>query len=67
MPREDEIRIHSERATAELDLALRAKSLKAARAHFGLAALHLARMRDLPGPVAEPATEPMVELAAELL
>jgi hypothetical protein len=67
----DEIKIHSDRATAELDLALRAKSLNAARAHFGLTALHLARMRVLAGLAAEAAAdaaaEPAAELAPELL
>jgi len=67
MTRDDEIKIHSDRATAEIDMALRAKSLQAARAHFGLTALHLARMRDLAGPAAEPAAEPAAVLAAELL
>jgi hypothetical protein len=32
---------------AELDLALDAQCIQAARAHFGLSALHVDRMRDL--------------------
>lgn len=44
---EEEIELHSERAMAELDLALNAATIRAARAHYGLSALHLDRMRDL--------------------
>ena len=47
MTRENEIRFHSHRAMAELDMALEAVCLQAARAHFGLSALHLERMRAL--------------------
>ena len=47
MTTEQEIEFHSERAMAELDCALDATCLQAARAHFGLSALHLDRMRDL--------------------
>lgn len=43
----DEISFHSKRAMAELDLAVRATSVGAARAHFGLSSLHLDRMRKL--------------------
>jgi len=43
----DDIRFHSTRAMIELDLAARASCAKAARAHFGLSALHLERMRRL--------------------
>jgi hypothetical protein len=43
----DEISFHSKRAMAELDLAVRASSFEAARAHFGLSSLHLDRMRKL--------------------
>jgi hypothetical protein len=57
MTRQDEIRIHSDRASAELDMALSAQSIQAARAHFGLTALHLERMRDLADRAAEPADE----------
>ncbi len=45
----DDIRFHSERAMAELDRALSASCLDAARAHFSLSALHLDRMRALGG------------------
>lgn len=47
MTRQEEIDFHSDRAMAELDLALDAACLQAARAHFGLSALHLDRMRDI--------------------
>ncbi len=43
----DQISFHSERAMAELDQALRASSVMAARAHFDLSALHLQRMQSL--------------------
>ena len=45
----DDITFHSKRAMAELDLAVRASSTPAARAHFGLSALHLERMKTLAG------------------
>jgi hypothetical protein len=47
MTDEQKIEYHSERAMAELDLALSAKCHEASQAHFGLSALHLDRMRDL--------------------
>lgn len=47
MTRQDEIRLHSDRASEELDMALSAQSIRAAHAHFSLTALHLDRMRDL--------------------
>ena len=47
MSKEELIRFHSDRAMAELDCALDAQCVQAARAHFGLSALHLDRMRDL--------------------
>jgi hypothetical protein len=47
MSKEELIGIHSDRAQAELDLALDADCIQAARAHFGLSALHLDRMQDL--------------------
>ena len=47
MSTEQEIELHSDRAMAELDLALEASCIQAARAHFGLSALHLDRMRDI--------------------
>jgi hypothetical protein len=43
----DDISFHSKRAMAELDLAVRAETSAAARAHFGLSSLHLDRMRVL--------------------
>jgi hypothetical protein len=56
MPRELLVHYHSNRATQELDLGLAAQSSAAARAHLKLAALHLARLRDLGAavPVAVP-------------
>lgn len=47
MTNEEKIEYHSERAMAELDLALSARSHEASQAHFGLSALHLDRMRSL--------------------
>ncbi|HJQ15832.1 MAG TPA: hypothetical protein VJ859_02430 [Allosphingosinicella sp.] len=47
MTNTDQIQLHSERAMAEFDQALRASSIRAAQAHFGLSALHLERMRRL--------------------
>ncbi|HEY0625813.1 MAG TPA: hypothetical protein VGD10_03680 [Allosphingosinicella sp.] len=44
---DDPIKYHSDRAQAELDLALRAGSYEAARAHFSLSSLHLDTARDL--------------------
>ena len=55
---------HSERAMAELDMALRASTNRAAQAHFGLSALHLDRMRALkaaPVPEPEPDAATLVE------
>ena len=43
----DDIGFHSRRAMAELDLAVRAASTPAARAHFSLSVLHLDRMKEL--------------------
>ncbi|HEX9932372.1 MAG TPA: hypothetical protein VGB08_05970 [Allosphingosinicella sp.] len=48
----DQIKFHSQRAAAELDLAMRAGHVAAARAHFGLSQLHLQRLERL---AAEPA------------
>ena len=47
MDKQDLIRFHSDRALAELDRALDANCIQAARAHFGLSALHLDKMQDL--------------------
>ena len=45
----DPIKIHSERAAAELDRAMRAEHAAAARAHFELSALHVQRLERLIG------------------
>jgi hypothetical protein len=47
MASKSEIKFHSDRAVAELDLSLRAKSTEAARAHSDLSALHFQKMREL--------------------
>ena len=44
---QDRIQFHSERAAVELDMALRAGSVPAAKAHFSLSALHLERVGSL--------------------
>jgi hypothetical protein len=44
---QDEIKFHSDRAMSELDLAAHSAVPAAARAHLGLSALHLDRMRKL--------------------
>ena len=43
----DEIKTHTERWMAELELASRAANPEAARAHLGLSTLHFQRMLDL--------------------
>ena len=43
----DEIKTHTERWMAELELASRAAHPEAARAHLGLSTLHFQRMLDL--------------------
>jgi hypothetical protein len=43
----DEAKYHSDRAMAEIELARRAPSPDAARAHLSLSALHLERLRGL--------------------
>ena len=45
----DQIKFHSKRAADELDLAMRAQNVNAARAHFGLSSLHLERLTRLIG------------------
>jgi hypothetical protein len=45
----DPVKFHSERAAAELDLAMHASHQAAARAHFGLSQLHLERLTRLIG------------------
>ena len=47
MTTQDEIEFHSERAEAELDMALGAASIQAARAHFGLSSLHIDKLQSL--------------------
>ena len=47
MNKQELIRFHSDRALTELDRALDAECIQAARAHFGLSALHLDKMQDL--------------------
>lgn len=49
----EDLQFHSERAMAELDMALRAGHEGAARAHFGLSSLHLERMRALKAAIAQ--------------
>jgi hypothetical protein len=44
---DDEVRFHTRRAMAELDLASRSHDATAARAHLGLSELHLRRMREI--------------------
>lgn len=44
---QDEIKFHSDRAIAEIDLARKAADANAARAHLNLSQLHLRRMREL--------------------
>ena len=48
----DPIKFHSERAAVELDLAMRASHVAAARAHFGLSRLHLEQLTRLTGAAA---------------
>jgi hypothetical protein len=55
MATQNDIEFHSERAEAELDLALSANSVQAARAHFGLSVLHVDKMQSLAE--AEPSVE----------
>lgn len=47
MSAQDKIDYHSNRVVAEIDSALRAGSVIAARAHFNLSSLHLERLRGL--------------------
>jgi hypothetical protein len=42
---DEQSKYHSERAMAELDMALRAGNADAARAHFRLSSLHLERSK----------------------
>jgi hypothetical protein len=43
----EEMKFHSDRAVAELDLGLHSRSVEAARAHYDLSALHFQKMREL--------------------
>jgi len=52
MPTEDRD-YHIDRARTELDRAYRTDDPAAARAHFGLAALHMKRLQEGPAPSAE--------------
>lgn len=54
MTRDERIRVHSDRAMQELDWALRAGNEQAAKAHFGLSALHLDSLRTLKAATGEP-------------
>lgn len=47
MAQKDDVGHHRRRAESEIDLALAAGNLDAARAHFALARLHAERLRDL--------------------
>ena len=47
MTTKEEMKFHSDRAVAELDLGLHARSIEAARAHYDLSALHFEKMRKL--------------------
>ena len=47
MTRKEQLNFHADRATAELDKALDAPSLDAAKAHFDRSALHFDKLRDL--------------------
>lgn len=65
MTKSDQIQFHSNRAMQEFDSALRASHEKAARAHFGLSALHLQSLRRLHAPEeSAPAPEPVLEFAS---
>lgn len=52
---------HVERARTELDRAYRSDNFAAARAHFGLAALHMKFMREASGPQAERRSESLAD------
>jgi hypothetical protein len=54
----DQLRYHSERAVAELDMALKASNVDAARAHFRLSSLHLEKSRAEQG-ASRPAPGPL--------
>ena len=60
MPTEDRDH-HLDRARTELERAYRSESHVAARAHFGLASLHMKRIREVDGRYAEPAPENLAD------
>ena len=47
MTTKEQLKFHSDRAVAELDLGLHARTVEAARAHYDLSALHFQKMREL--------------------
>jgi hypothetical protein len=55
----EDIDYHKVRARQELDLGLRAESLPAARAHLGLAAIHMEKVRVL---AVAPETRPLLSM-----
>ena len=60
MPTEDRD-YHMDRARTELDRAYRADTRAAARAHFGLASLHMKCLREADGRSAHPAPQSIAE------
>jgi hypothetical protein len=58
MIRDDDILYHSGRVAAELDLARKAASVPAARAHLALSELHLERLRVLGAGAADSGRRP---------
>jgi hypothetical protein len=67
MAREDRIKLHADRARDELDLARTALHPDAARAHLGLSALHLDRLRRLAGPQSLAAAQVRLEPALQIV
>jgi hypothetical protein len=61
----DQVKIHADRATAELDLARSAACPAAARAHLALSALHLERLNLLSGRRRAPARRQSRSLFAD--
>jgi hypothetical protein len=55
----DEVKFHSDRAMAEIDLARKSRDRNAANAHLRLSSLHLDRVRGLSG--AKASSSPRVE------
>ena len=54
MSETDQLRIHEERATAELERALSAATVPAAQAHLALSQLHAEKLRSLGTGAPEP-------------